>query len=43
VLIDWEAKPAEYTAPHDLQVVELIVSDGEMLIDQIYDCLWNGA
>lgn len=42
VFIDWNAKPAEYTAPHDLQVVELILSDGEKLIDEIYDCLWNG-
>ena len=43
VLIDWEAKPAEYTAPHDLQVVELILSDGEQLIDEIYACLWDGV
>lgn len=43
VLIEWEDKPAEYTAPHDLQVVELILSNGEWLIDKIYDSLWNGA
>lgn len=41
VLIKWEDKPAEYTSPHDLQVVELILSKGEWLIDKIYDSLWN--
>lgn len=42
-LIEWEEKPAEYTSPHDLQVVELILTDGEKLIDEIYGCLWDGA
>lgn len=41
-LIDWKKKPAEYLAPHDLQVVELIMSDGEKLIERIYDSLWEG-
>jgi len=41
-LIDWTEKPADYTAPHDLQVVELILSEGEALIDEIYETLWNG-
>jgi len=40
-LIDWTEKPSEYTSLHDLQVVELILSDGEKLIDEIYDNLWN--
>lgn len=41
-LIDWNNLPAEYTAPHDLQVVELILEDGESLIDGIYDTIWEG-
>ncbi|MBU9663870.1 hypothetical protein KTF22_18510 [Burkholderia multivorans] len=40
--IDWKERPAEYTATHDLQVVELILSKGEDLIEEIYGCLWNG-
>lgn len=40
-LIPWEKVPREYTAPHDLQVVELILNDGGDLIDQIYDALWR--
>ena len=39
-LIRWKSVPSEYTAPHDLQVVELILNDGETLIDRIYDSLW---
>lgn len=39
-LIPWEAVPEDYTAPHDLQVVELIINDGDDLIDGIYDTLW---
>lgn len=39
-LIAWEERPGEYTAPHDLQVVELILNDGGVLIDQIYGSLW---
>ena len=42
-LIPWENLPLEYTAPHDLQVVELIIKDGEALIDAIYAELWNGG
>jgi hypothetical protein len=40
-LIGWEELPEEYTAPHDLQVVELILSDGELLIDGLYSSLWR--
>lgn len=40
-LIDWEETPAEYTAAHDLQVVELILTDGEALIDGLYSTLWQ--
>ena len=39
-LIPWNKVPREYTAPHDLQVVELILRDGETLIDGVYDALW---
>jgi hypothetical protein len=39
-LIPWEAVPDDYTAPHDLQVVELILHDGNDLIDGVYDALW---
>ncbi len=42
-LIDWEKKPAEYTATHDLQVVELILSNGEGLIEELYASLWRGS
>ena len=39
-LIPWEELPADYTAPHDLQVVEMILNDGDTLIDGLYDALW---
>lgn len=40
-LIPWEETPREYTAGNDLQVVEVILNDGEELIDAIYDALWT--
>ena len=36
VVVPREGAPAEYTAPHDLQVVELILDNGETLIDGLY-------
>lgn len=42
-LMQWENRPTEYTAPHDLQVVELILTDADDFIDTIYDCLWDGT
>ena len=39
-LIPWKETPSEYTAGNDLQVVEVILNDGEELIDAIYDSLW---
>ncbi len=39
-LIPWEKMPADYTAPHALQVVEMILNDGDTLIDGLYDALW---
>lgn len=41
VLIGWETTPEEYTAPHDLQVVELILTDGADLIEGLYSTLWR--
>lgn len=40
-LIDWEKLPKEYTAPFDLQVVEVILEGGETLIDGLYASLWK--
>lgn len=42
-LIPWDEVPAEYAAPHDLQVVELILEEGAELIDQLYTTLWQAA
>lgn len=35
--------PVEYTAGNPLQVVEVILKDGDALIDQLYDSLWEGV
>jgi hypothetical protein len=40
-LIPWKEVPLDYTAPHDLQVVELILTDGDDVIDGVYDALWS--
>lgn len=40
-LIPWEECPEEYTAPHDLQVIELVLEEGVDLIEQIYSSLWQ--
>jgi hypothetical protein len=39
-LIEWEETPPGYKAGNDLQVVEVILSKGEVLIDELYDSLW---
>ncbi|MTI84960.1 MAG: aminotransferase [Firmicutes bacterium] len=39
-LIPWEAILQEYTAGNDLQVVEIVLNNGEDLIDAIYNSLW---
>ncbi len=39
-LIEWEAMPKEYTAGRDLQVVEILIENGEDLITGLYDSLW---
>jgi len=40
-LIDPDTCPEEYTAPYDLQVVEVILEGGEDLIDGLYSTLWQ--
>jgi hypothetical protein len=42
-LISWEEAPEEYTAPYDLQVVEVILEGGDALIDELYNTLWQDA
>lgn len=42
-LLPWEAVPDEYTAGNDLQIVEVVLKNGEHLIDAIYASLWEGA
>ena len=39
-LLPWKKPPAEYTAGRDLQVVEILLTDGDQLIDALYDGLW---
>ncbi|WP_376986972.1 aminotransferase [Bosea sp. R86505] len=41
-LLPADAAPADYTAGNPLQVVEVILQDGDTLIDQLYDSLWAG-
>ena len=39
-LLEWESVPEGYKAGRDLQVVELLIEDGDDLIDAIYAGLW---
>lgn len=39
-LIPWDAVPEEYTVGRDLQIVELLFSNGDDLISAIYAGLW---
>jgi hypothetical protein len=39
-LIPWEKMPVEYKAGNYLQVVEVIIDEGEKLIDDLYQTLW---
>lgn len=41
VLVPWQKPPGEYQSAHDLQVVELILDGGEVLIDGLYSSLWK--
>jgi hypothetical protein len=40
-LLPWENVPKEYKAGRNLQVVELLIADGDDLIDAIYKGLWT--
>lgn len=40
-ILDWENMPAEYTAGRDLQVVEVILTGGDALVDALYASLWS--
>jgi len=43
-LLPWQNIPTDYIARHDLQVVELIITNGhDFLIDAIYDRIYNGV
>jgi hypothetical protein len=41
-LIGWEKAPSEYKSRNDLQIVEIYLSKGEAVIDDLYDSLWIG-
>jgi len=40
-VVGWEERPADYKAGRDLQVVEVILEDGDSLIDDLYALLWS--
>jgi hypothetical protein len=40
-LLQWEEMPSEYTSKNDLQVIELILTEGERFIDGLYSRLWT--
>jgi hypothetical protein len=40
-LLPVDAAPAEYTAANPLQIVEVILEGGDLVIDQLYDSLWS--
>ncbi|WP_200600891.1 hypothetical protein [Stutzerimonas frequens] len=40
-LIGWQEIPQEYEAGRDLQIVEVILKDGDSLIDSLYGSLWS--
>lgn len=40
-LIEWQETPAEYTSANDLQVVELVLTEGEKFVDGLYSRLWT--
>lgn len=42
-LLPFDGMPDDYTAGHDLQLVEVVLSDGEKLIDSLYESLWSGG
>jgi len=40
-LLPWEDIPSDYTAANDLQIVEVVLTGGEDLIDAVYESLWE--
>lgn len=40
-LLPFKEMPDVYTAGHDLQLVEVVLNDGEELIDALYESLWS--
>jgi hypothetical protein len=42
-LLPFVRMPDDYTAGHDLQLVEVILKDGEELIDALYESLWSNG
>lgn len=40
-LLPFKGMPAEYTAGHDLQLVEVVLKNGHKLIDELYQRLWS--
>ncbi|MDF3814333.1 MULTISPECIES: aminotransferase [Rhodopseudomonas] len=40
-LLPFKEMPDDYTAGHDLQLVEVILEDGEELIGSLYESLWS--
>ena len=40
-LLPYEDTPPEYTAGNDLQLVEVILQEGDQLIDALYQSLWS--
>lgn len=40
-LLPFDRIPDDYTAGHDLQLVEVVLKDGEELIDALYESLWS--
>jgi len=40
-LLPYDRMPDDYTAGHDLQLVEVILKDGDELIDILYESLWS--
>lgn len=40
-LLPFKGMPDDYTAGHDLQLVEVVLKDGDELIDALYESLWS--
>lgn len=42
-LLPFEEPPAQYTANRDLQLVEIVLKEGEALIETLYQSLWSSG